>query len=432
MAKRIYRERSSKHKLENLKSESAEYSIIGELLNNGESLVNIKHLEPKHFYSSECRKYFQKILEMDKNGKSIDITTLSNELEDTTMSDLSYLLGGSIKPDKMREYEQIIISNWIRRKLFELGHGFSDDVADKSKDPSEIVTDLSEEIDNILKDKNDAEKLGDTEDAISELIERRVEGKEKSPGVLTGYEGIDRRTGGFQKGDLITIGGDTSTGKTALALNITENIIFRDDPIPVGYISLELSKSGLLDRLICNTAEIDSGKFYNQEADSRDREKYKDVSQSLKNKPLYLVDSVSSLHGILTKINLLYKNYKTRLIFIDNLQNILGDSKQDFRKSISEATRSLKAAARRLNISIIVLSHLSRNTNKSKKPRLSYLKESSSIEQDSDKVILIYRPYKDSNILTQLEECTLLLAKNRQGKTGNIDSSFNREIAKFE
>jgi replicative DNA helicase len=418
-------------KLAKLHSKDAEKCIIAEILNNDESIANIQNLKPKHFFNRHFKRLYKKILKLAKANKPVDLVTLSNELEGVKVSDLTHFIGESISPIKIKEYEQLIINNWIRRELLKSGNSFITEILKPGVVPSDVITKISGKFDKILKSDTEIKKLGEIETALMDLINQRVDGIRKNPGIRTGYIGIDTKTGGFQPSDLITIGGDTSAGKTALSLNIVENLIFKNDPEPIGYISLELSKTGLLDRLISTRAEINIQDFYNDEITDQDRDKYFKVANLLQNKPLWVVDNISTLPEIETKINLLYKNYKTRIIFIDNLQNLLGNAGQDFRKLISEATRTLKSTAKKLNIIIVVLSHLSR-AKEEKTPRLSDLKESSSIEQDSDKVILIHRPYKDALTDDVDEQVSLNLAKNRQGHTGKIDLNFNRKIARFE
>lgn len=418
-------------KLKDLNNQDAEKSIIAELLNDEKSIANIQELRPKHFYNKNYRNLYRKILEMDHSDKPIDLITLSNEYEDYKVSELSYFIGESISSQKVKEYEKIIIEHWIKRQLYKLSYSFISDIGSPNNDPSKLISELSKKFDDIL-ENNNSEKLGDITNPLSELIEQRVDGIRKNPGVLTGYKKIDNKTGGFQPSDLITIGGDTSTGKTALALNLCENILFRIEPVPIGYISLELDKKCLLDRLLLTKSKIDIKYFYNQNVTADMKNRYQNNAMSLDLKPFYVVDNVTCLPDILTKINLLHKNYDTRIIFIDNLQNILGSSEEDFRKIICMATKSLKDTARRLNISIVALSHLKRKSDKSKPPQLSDLKESSTIEQDSDKVIFIHRPYKGIDNTDYMEDCSLNLAKNRQGHTGIIDIKFNRKVARFE
>ncbi|MCF7740963.1 MAG: AAA family ATPase [Candidatus Marinimicrobia bacterium] len=418
------------NKINKLKNLDAEKSIIAELLNNAEAIANIQNLKPGHFYSNKYRKLYKKILKLSQENKPVDIIILSNQLN-IKVSELSYLIGESISAIKVKEYENIIINNWIKRKLIESGYRFVNNISRPENNPADIISDLSNQFDKILQVNNNSEKLGNIEPALNELISKRVDDIDNTPGIKTGYPGIDKKTAGLQKGDFVIIGADTSVGKTALALNITENILFRDKPYPIGYISLELTKAGILDRLICTRANININDFYNKEITFEGKQRYQNIASQLNQKPLYIIDNSTNLNDITTKINLLYKNYKTRIIFIDNLQNILGHSGQDFRKLITESTKKLKAIAKRLNISIIALSHLSRGDN-SKTPRLSDLKESSSIEQDADKVILIHRPYKGAGLRDFKEDCTLKLAKNRQGHTGKIDLIFNRKIARFE
>ena len=420
------------NKLTKLQNKDAEKNIIAELINNNESLANIQNLKPEHFSSKKHREIYSKILELSQDNKPADLVTLSNELEGVSVSDLTYFIGESISSVKIKEYEKIIISNWIRRNLLILGYEFINGIQKPGINPGELVSETSTRFDDILSLSNQSEKIGSIESALNELIEQRVDGVTKSKGIKTKYPGIDNRTGGFQPGDLVVIGGATSTGKTALALNIIENILFGNTPCPIGYISLELGKTSLLDRLICSKSEINIDDFYHGKVTSKIKNKYQKTASEINNKPFYILDNVSTIPDIKTKINLLHKNYKIRVVFIDNLQNILGNAGQDFRKLISEATRELKATARRLNISIVALSHLSRSQDNSKPPRLSDLKESSSIEQDADKVFLIHRPYKDAGLSDYKEECILKFAKNRQGHTGRIELIFNRKIARFE
>lgn len=423
------------NKVKKLQNKDAEKNIIAELVSNDQALANIQNLQPKHFASNKLQKIFTKILEISQDNRPVDIVTLSNELEGVSVSDLTYFIGQSISAVKVKEYENIIIENWVKRQLFKTGYNFINKISKPENKPADLVSSLSSECDRVLQTNEKLEDLGSIEKALNNLIEYRVDGIRKSEGIKTGYPKIDYKTGGLQKGDFVVIGADTSVGKTALALNIIENIMFSNNPRSIGYVSLELTKEdegGLLDRLTLAKAGISINKFRNNQATPQEKTRYQNIATQINSKPLKIIDNISTLPEILTNINLLHKKFKSRLVIIDNLQNINPPSEKNLRIFINEITSKFKAIAKRLGITIVALSHLSRSGDSDKPPRLSDLKESSSIEQDSDKVLLIHRPYIKAMLSDYKEDCTLYLAKNRQGHTGKIDLVFNRKLARFE
>ncbi|MCF7741139.1 MAG: replicative DNA helicase [Candidatus Marinimicrobia bacterium] len=417
-----------------LKNLEAEQSILGELLANPDrALSQINELNPRHFFDNKNRKLFNKILELDKEGRTIDIVNLS-QYNIFQVLGLNDLMQKAVSPVKVSDYEALIIDQWMRRQIYKASNEIKNQITQIDNEPAQVISETVSKFDKIQQTETDGQELGDIKPVIEKLINQRVDGIENNPGVKTGYRGYDYRTGGLKPGDLITIGAGTNTGKTALSLNIIENIIFRDNKPPtICYLTLEMPTREVTDRIITTRAKIDINRLHRDQLTDKDKAKYQKIAQQIYEKPLKILQPKARLSAIETKIDLLKRRYNPKIIFVDNLQNILGGRVDQYRMEITAATRTLKALALKHNTTIIMLSHFNRGDgNPTDRPTLNKLRESGSIEADSDKVILIHRPEKGLTLNTYKENCKLLLAKNRQGHTADIEVIFNRKTARFE
>lgn len=417
----------------------AEKIILSCLIINPEAIeITLKTIPIDAFYFTNHQEIYKAILFMYKNKIPIDILTLITFLQD---NGLLKKIGGikvlieliSQIPNLiyLDDYLSLIKDKFIRRSLIKLGYEIINSSYITNISLESILNELENKLFNInnnIKSKN----LFNSAELLSMIF---FELKEKSLnpqlyGLSSGFYDLDSLTQGFQKSDLIIIAGRPSMGKTALGLNITVNVI-KNLKLPVLFFSLEMSKEQIMYRLLSmetniNQIRLKSGKLY-----QNDWIKLTKIIKIISKLPFFIDDSVDlSIENIRSKIKtVLFEQNQIGLIIIDYLQLMQSfDLKSENRaQELSQITRSLKNLAREFNIPIIALSQLSRNIEHraDKKPILSDLRESGSIEQDADLVLMLHKNQPE----TQLFE--LIIAKQRNGPIGIVNLEFNSKRTKF-
>ena len=275
-------------------------------------------------------------------------------------------------------------------------------------------------------------------------IEERYNNKDKLTGTPTAFYDLDTYTNGLQKSDLIILAARPAMGKTSFALNIAQNVALKAK-IPVAIFSLEMSKEQLVQRLLCAEAEVDTQRLKTGNMQAKDWEKLAVAMDSFSQAPIYIDDTagvtITDLRAKCRRLAMAEKNLG--LIVIDYLQLIEGTGREDRMQQISSISRGLKILAKELNVPIIALSQLSRavESRTDKRPMLSDLRESGSIEQDADIVMFIYRDeyYKSANDeeemaekATNKGEAEIIIAKHRNGPVGTVKLLFQSNITKFK
>jgi replicative DNA helicase len=280
---------------------------------------------------------------------------------------------------------------------------------------------------------------------------QRMLSREETDGVLTGYSDLDGLTNGFKPGEMIVLAARPSVGKTSLAMNIVENIAFSakysDSPRNALVFSLEMSATSLAMRLICGRARVNMNDLRKGFVPRGQAEKLHQTSKEFQQAPLWVDDTSGlSINQIRAKARRLKMRNKLDFIVVDYLQLISTESRVLSRENqISEISRGLKAMAKELNVPVLVLSQLNRDSEKERRdPRLSDLRESGAIEQDADVVMLLGKQRKGEDIREMdyegggdgpeedFEPIVLILAKQRNGPTGKINLAFRRKFTRFE
>jgi replicative DNA helicase len=280
---------------------------------------------------------------------------------------------------------------------------------------------------------------------------QRMLSHEEMDGLHSGYKDLDQLTNGFKPAEMIVIAARPSVGKTSLAMNIVENVAFAPkyeaDPKNILVFSLEMSATSLAMRMICGRAKVNMNDLRRGFVPKRDAETLNAISREFQQASLWVDDTSGlSINQIRAKARRLKTRKKIHLIVIDYLQLISGDARAQSRENqISEISRGLKAMAKELDVPVIVLSQLNRDSEKERRdPRLSDLRESGSIEQDADIVMLLGKQRKGEDIREvdqdqdavnsdeDYEPISLLLAKQRNGPTGRINLAFRRKFTRFE
>jgi replicative DNA helicase len=280
---------------------------------------------------------------------------------------------------------------------------------------------------------------------------QRMLSREETDGVLTGYSDLDGLTNGFKPGEMIVLAARPSVGKTSFAMNIVENIAFSakysDSPRNALVFSLEMSATSLAMRLICGRARVNMNDLRKGFVPRGQAEKLHQTSKEFQQAPLWVDDTSGlSINQIRAKARRLKMRNKLDFVVVDYLQLISTESRVLSRENqISEISRGLKAMAKELNVPVLVLSQLNRDSEKERRdPRLSDLRESGAIEQDADVVMLLGKQRKGEDIREMdhegggdgteedFEPIVLILAKQRNGPTGKINLAFRRKFTRFE
>lgn len=424
----------------------SEQSVIGAMLVNPECLTTVlEHVKPDSFYKQSHKYIFQAILELYNNAEPIDVVTVSEYLRDIgnleAIGGRSYIndMALSVVTTANVEYHaKKVQQKATMRELIKAGTNI---VADAYEE-----TDVEKALDNAeravfeLGQRRSAKELTHIKDIVSETfskIESRAENQDKITGIPSGFDDLDNMTAGFQKSDLIILAARPSMGKTAFCLNLAANAAFKGGS-GVAIFSLEMSKEQLVQRLLCSEAEIDAQRIRTGNMQMSDWSALSNAMARLAPMPIYIDDSpgvsVMELRSKARKLK--YENENLGMIIIDYLQLMEGDgsSKGDRVQEISKISRGLKGLAREIDVPVIALSQLSRavESRQNKRPMLSDLRESGSIEQDADIVMFIYRDeYYNPDLVEKKGEAEVIIAKQRNGPVGHITLYFNKSITKF-
>ena len=425
----------------------AEKIILSSLLINLEAIELVfNNVKIETFYFKNHQELYKAIIEMYRTKIPIDIITLNTYLQDNGL--LNKIGGTKVLIELityipnllyLKEYISLINDKFLRRLLIKLGYKIINSSYITNLSLEKILNNLEIEIFN-LTNKIKVQKITTNAELLANIF---LELKQKClnpalPGLSSGFYDLDSFTQGFQKSDLIIIAGRPSMGKTALSLNIGLNIA-KNISLPVLFFSFEMSKEQLIYRLLTTETNISTIRLKNGNLYKKDWIILKEIMQKLANLPFFIDDTSNlSIQDIKMKIKkIIFEQNQIGLIIIDYLQLMENSNFRTENRSqeLSQITRSLKNIAREFQVPIIALSQLSRNVeNRSnKKPILSDLRESGSIEQDADVVLMLYREnYYNSNLNeTDNNNVQLIIAKQRNGPVGTVNLGFDPKFVRF-
>ena len=426
----------------------AEKMILSSLLISSEAIeITLRTISVNTFYFKNHQEIFKAIIFMHQNKIPIDILTLTTFLQDNGLLKkiggikvLIELINQIPNLVYLEEYLRLVKDKFLRRSLIKLGYEAINSGYITNIPLEKTLNDFENQLFN-LTNQIKIQKLSTSAELLNKIF---LDLKEKSlkptlPGLSSGFYELDSLTQGFQKSDLIIVAGRPSMGKTAFSLTIGLNII-KTSKLPILFFSLEMSKEQIMYRLLAmetniNQMRLRSGKLYRN-----DWVKLNKVIKIISKLPFFVDDTPNlSIQDIRSKIKtIIFEQTQIGLVVIDYLQ-LMQNSKfklENRVQELSQITRSLKNIAREFNVPIIALSQLSRNVENrvDKKPILSDLRESGSIEQDADLVLMLYRnkyyTLKDED--DEAPDLTdLILAKQRNGPTGTIKLEFDEKRTKF-
>lgn len=429
----------------------AEKALLGAILISKDTSMAIDEINQIIQFSDFYRKANQDIYlamnELASKNTAVDVITLVENLNSKQkldnvggvayIADLNNYVPSAIN---IKKYAFIVKDKAIRRNLIHNLNNITETAKNGDININELLDRAEKAVLNISNTTVAKDNIVEPKEYIMQTlmeIENRYNNKTSGKlfGIDTGFKELNNITGGLQKSDLIILAGRPSMGKTAFAVNLALNITKKD--IPVAIFSLEMSINQLANRLFSQKGQINSNNIRNGTLDDTDIKKLVTTARILSDKPLYIDDTAElTISKLRSKARKLKREKNIQLIMIDYLQLMKGASnkKGDRQQEISDISRGLKLLARELDITIIALSQLSRavESRTIKKPMLSDLRESGSIEQDADIVMFLYRD-EYYNADTKAKGLTeVIISKHRNGATGSINLKFDKNYCLFE
>ena len=425
----------------------AEESLLGNILvyDDAMRLAVEANILSEDFYFDKHRKIYSIMYTMYEKKEAIDVTSLKSRLADFEYLDqvggIDFLLSLSdrvISSANTREYIKIIKNKSYARKIISVANTIAQDGYDGSIDIEDLLDQAERKILDITRSRAYSEFKSSSEifDETLQKIQKISELGDTVTGIKTLYNDLDVMTTGFQRGDLIILAARPSVGKSAFALNIAMNTAAVSSGA-VAIFSLEMPYDQLALRMLMAKSQIDGQKLRTGKLSDNEWSKLNEVVNELKRQQFFIDDTPGiKVSEIFAKSRALKNQHGLALIIIDYMQLIQGNGKAESRQQeVSEISRRLKALARELEVPVIALSQLSRSveTRADKRPMLSDLRESGSIEQDADLVMFLYREeyYKQSEDRPKVEEVEVNLAKHRNGPTGIVKLGFERDTNRF-
>ena len=424
----------------------AEQAVLGAIFLEPEAIVTASEtLLPEDFYRASHQRIYSVMLELSDRGEPVDVVTLTAELRDQKLLEevggldyISQLADSAPTAANIEFYSQIVEEKSLLRRLIRSATHIVSDGYTREDDVDVIIDDAEKSIFEVAQRKKVSafrsikDVLVETYDNI-ELLHNR---KGDITGIPTGFAELDRMTAGFQKNDLIIVAARPSVGKTAFALNIAQNVATKTDE-NVAIFSLEMGAGQLVMRMLCAEGNIDAQKLRTGKLEDQDWQKLTMAMGSLSNAGIYIDDTPGvRINEIRAKCRRLHQEKGLGMVLIDYLQLIQGSSSgrsENRQQEVSEISRSLKALARELQVPVIALSQLSRGveSRQDKRPMMSDIRESGSIEQDADIVAFLYRDdYYDKESEKQ-NIIEIIIAKQRNGPVGTVELAFVKEYNKF-
>ncbi|MGM0843359.1 MAG: replicative DNA helicase [Bacillota bacterium] len=423
----------------------AEQAVLGAVFLEPSTLTQASEsLIPEDFYRSSHQKIFNVMLNLSDKGKAVDLITVTEELsamkELEDVGGVSYLseLAGSVPTAANIEYyAKIVEEKSLLRRLIRTATTIAQDGYSREDEVDALLSEAEKNIMEVAQRKN-AGAFHDIKDVLVkaydniELLHNRTE---DVTGIPTGFADLDEMTAGFQRNDLIIVAARPSVGKTAFALNIAQNVAVKTDE-NVAIFSLEMGAEQLVMRMLCAEGNINAQNLRTGSLTDEDWRKLTMAMGSLSNAGIYIDDTPGIKIGeIRSKCRRLKQEQGLGMVLIDYLQLIQGSGRsgENRQQEVSEISRELKGLARELEVPVIALSQLSRGVEQrqDKRPMMSDIRESGSIEQDADIVAFLYRDDyydKESENKNIIE---IIIAKQRNGPVGTVSLAFVKEYNKF-
>lgn len=428
--------------------------VIGALLIDNFSVNDVlQFLEPKHFYDNNNRSIFEAIISINEKNQPIDAVTLVEELkkldkfnENLTREYITEIIEDITSSANVLQHARIVFDKYILRQLINISSVVVEKAFDMTVNPFSLLDRASQkylEISESLSKKKVISVKDVLDNFIEDIVQRR-KSKSSVTGVPTGFTLLDDYTAGFQPSELIIIAGRPSSGKTAFAMNIARNAAVQYNK-SVAIFSLEMTHQELLNRMISGESQVDAKKIKTGRLSNEEWMRIANTFHRLKS-DIYIDESSElSILELRAKARRLKQDHKIDMIIVDYLQLVKGMDNPERRDlEVAYVSRGLKALAKDLNIPVVACAQLNRGVETrgakgEKRPQLADLRESGSIEQDADVVIFVHRPSQGKKLdetMPNYEEdkrkAEIIIGKQRNGPTADIEMLFISEFAKFE
>ena len=408
-----------------------------------------EEMVPEMFFSEANKKIFEAIFNLHENKKPIDITTLTNELEKNNnlvlIGGIEYLtdvVDSMVTAANLEYYIKIIQEKYLRRRLIEVSTNITTTAYEEDSDTNEVIDNAEKQIFTVTKERSAGEfkSISEVLRSTQSRLEYLAQNGDAITGLPTGFTDLDLITSGLHENELIIIAARPAMGKTAFALNLAVNAAL-STPKAVALFNLEMGAEQLAERMIGSVGGIDMNKLKTGKLDDKDWQKVNEAMSELGETNIYIEDTSGITVGdIRAKCRRLANSEKgLGLVVIDYLQLIQGGSRYagNRQQEVSEISRSLKTMALELSVPVVALAQLSRGVElrEDKRPIMSDLRESGSIEQDADIVAFLYRddyynPEK-RNLSSSTSITELIIGKHRSGTTGTVELLFEKNLSNF-
>ena len=423
----------------------AEQAVLGSMLTTKEAVSKaLQWLKPSMFYKDAHIRIASCMVDLFEKGEPIDAVSVvdrlkkKNELKGVGGAYYISGLAESVPTTaNIEHYAKIVLEKSILRTLIQVSHEVSKNASEDNQDVDDILDAAESAIFNISEKrlKGGFDHLGSMLHQTFEQLDKIAATPGSVTGVASGLVDLDNMTSGFHPGELIIVAGRPGMGKTALALSMGRNAAVMDQ-VGVGMFSLEMANHQLAMRLLCAEGRVDSHLVRTGKLPKSQMKNLSIASGNLAEAPIYLDDSAGmSVLEVRAKARRLKAEHDIGLIIVDYLQLMTGPRGVESRQQeISHISRSLKNLAKEIEVPVVALSQLSRavENRTDRRPQLSDLRESGAIEQDADVVMFLYRPWIYSQEDEDKGKAQVMVAKQRNGPTGNINVTFIDRFARFE
>lgn len=427
----------------------AEMGVLGSIMLSPEACDDIAlTLRADDFYDDANRKLFEHMLAMHDEGRKIDSTLLVEKLKIAgdfeRIGGMAYL--ARVAKSVPNAAHAIYYANIVREKatyrsLIDASTEILREAYEENFESKHLLSQAEQKIFGIL-DSRGTSNVASIRDILHDAMDRidaRMKGEHTEGGVESGFTDLDALLGGLHNSELSILAARPSMGKTALAMNIAENVVLKLF-VPVLFVSLEMSSIELADRLLCSAARVNGHRLRNGTISAEDRQRLVQQASEISQAPLFVDDSPSRT---VTEISAAARRIKRRegrlgLVIVDYLQLIEPDNQKDPRQEqVAKIARRLKGIARELEVPVLCLAQLNRQAEDSKDhvPKLSHLRESGAIEQDADVVMFVHREeyYRRGEDAAEVAgQAEIIVAKQRNGPVGNIELVWRKDFTRFE
>ncbi|QDZ38552.1 replicative DNA helicase [Euhalothece natronophila Z-M001] len=420
----------------------AEECILGGILLDPEAIARVEEiLYPEAFYVQAHQIIYKAAIAVNHQKQPTDLMNIATWLEDNQLLEkvggrpkLAQLADRTVSAVNIDGYAQLVLDKYLRRQLIEAGYKIIQLGFDTSETLNQVLDHAEQNIFQLTQDRPQS-GLVSLQETLLETYDE-IEGRynqDKLPGLQTGFYDLDSMTSGLQPSDLIILAGRPSMGKTAFGLNMARNLAGKYN-LPVAIFSLEMSKEQLSQRLLASEAQVESNRLRSGRLTQQDYQKLSRAIGTLSEVPIYIDDTatltVMEMRSQARRLQA--ERGQLGLILLDYLQLMEGGGDNRVQE-LSRITRSLKTLAREVKAPVIALSQLSRGVEQrtNKRPMLSDLRESGSIEQDADLVVMLYRDAYYNPDSPDRDLAEVIITKHRNGPTGTVKLLFNAELTEF-